>query len=87
VIYGGKMEVRFMPTRSSNFNTLGVTSLEETSKSQDRTLNSLNAETKLVFALNLARLIEEITDENSKRVLTVLLNQLAASLVSKERMH
>jgi len=76
-----------MPTRSSNFNTLGVTSLEETSKSQDRTLNSLNAETKLVFALNLARLIEEITDENSKRVLTVLLNQLAASLVSKERMH
>jgi hypothetical protein len=61
--------------------------LEETSKSQDQTLNSLNAETKLVFAINIARLIEEITDENSKRVLTVLLNQLATSLISKERMH
>ena len=61
--------------------------MAETSQSQDQTLSSLNAETKLVFAINIARMIEEITDENSKRVLTVLLNQLATSLVSRERVH
>ena len=53
----------------------------------DKTLDSLNAETKLVFALNIARMVEEVSDENSKRVLTALLNQLATSLVSRERMH
>jgi hypothetical protein len=61
--------------------------LEETSQSQDRTLNSLNAETKLVFALNMARMVGEVSDPETKAIIKAILNQLAMSLIKTDRMH
>jgi hypothetical protein len=61
--------------------------LEETSQSQDRTLNSLNAETKLVFALNMARMVEEVSDPETKTIIKTILNHLAMSLIKTDRMH
>jgi hypothetical protein len=67
------MEVKMMPP--------------PTAREDSHTLDGLNAETKLVFVLNLSRMVEEISDMETKAILRTLINHIAMSLIKTDRMH